>query len=255
MGAVFDFKPYQHKRAWEEILLPLYFTDGGRDIKQTLFAGNEPIFPSAKKLLDDPIVKEQSLHEIWKVRQATFFLCHCECTAWYRHENRSLTTSQLNLARDAYRTEYLQKWAESAKSSADGETMDVLICPVASLQGTPHDVKPWWGYGSQWNLLNYPAGVLPAGKVLKTDAYPEGYEPVNELDRENMSICEFPATSTYSTQITRLGVQYRLIVLTAVLVNVDFYKDLPVAIQIVGPTHEDEKVIGAMSVIDKIIHE
>ncbi len=69
--------------------------------------------------------------------------------------------------------------------------MDVLICPVAPLQGTPHDYKPWWGYCAQWNLLDYPSGVIPAGKVLKTDAYPEGYTPVNELDRDNAALCEF----------------------------------------------------------------
>jgi amidase len=67
--AVLDFKAHHHKRAWEEISLPLYFTDGGRDIKQTLFAGNEPIFPSSKRLLDDPIVKERTHHEIWKVKK------------------------------------------------------------------------------------------------------------------------------------------------------------------------------------------
>ncbi|GAB0137555.1 hypothetical protein EsDP_00005815 [Epichloe bromicola] len=172
---VFEFKPHHHKRAWDDIILPLFFTDGGRDIKQTLFAGNEPILPSAKRLLDDAIVKERSLSEI-------------------------------------------------AKSSSSGEPMDVLICPVSSVPGLPHDVKPWWGYCSQWNLLDYPSGVVPAGRVLGTDAYPEGYEPVNELDRENMD-----------------------------LYNNDLYVDLPVAIQIVAPNLEDEKLLGAMKVVDLVI--
>lgn len=96
---------------------------------------------------------------------------------------------QLNLARDDYRTEYLQKWAETANSTPSGEPMDVLICPVSSVQGMPHDVKPWWGYCAQWNLLDYPSGVIPAGRVLKTDAYPADYEPVNQLDEENMNLC------------------------------------------------------------------
>lgn len=29
---------------------------------------------------------------------------------------------------------------------------------------------------------------------------------------------------------------------------------MPVAIQVVGPRHEDEKVMGAMSIIDRVIH-
>lgn len=69
-----DFKPFEHKRAWDEILLPLYFTDGGLDIKQTLDAGNEPMFPSAKRLISDSIVKERSIHEIWKVRRQSMNL-------------------------------------------------------------------------------------------------------------------------------------------------------------------------------------
>lgn len=31
------------------------------------------------------------------------------------------------------------------------------------------------------------------------------------------------------------------------------YRDMPVAIQVVGPTHEDEKVLGAMSIIDEVV--
>ncbi|POR35537.1 Putative amidase [Tolypocladium paradoxum] len=33
------------------------FLNGGIDIEQALYAGKEPIFPSSKRLLDDPIVK------------------------------------------------------------------------------------------------------------------------------------------------------------------------------------------------------
>lgn len=66
------FKPYDHKRAWDEILLPLYFTDGGLDIHQTLAASGEPQFPSAKRLTSDPIVKSLSTHDIWKVIVSPF---------------------------------------------------------------------------------------------------------------------------------------------------------------------------------------
>ncbi|KAM3426593.1 hypothetical protein NHJ13734_009369 [Beauveria thailandica] len=194
---VIDFAPYDHKRAWDEILLPLYFTDGGLDIKQTLAAGNEPMLPSAEKLLSDPIVKQRSTHEVWK----------------------------LNVDRDVYRTEYLQKWAATAQASRSGRAMDVLLCPAAPLQGTPHDVKPWWGYCAQWNLLDYPSGVLPAGRVLGDDAYPEDYQPVNNMDKEN-----------------------------ATLYDNSVFLGMPVAIQAVALTHQDEMLIGAMAVIDKLIN-
>lgn len=157
-----------------------------------------------------------------------------------------LTKVQLHDARDNYRTEYLQKWAETAKSTASKEPIDVLICPVSSVQGTPHDVKPWWGYCSQWNLLDYPSGVIPAGKVLKTDAYPAGYEPVNELDKENMELCR--SCRGYPILVA--------ILLTSSRITDDngLYYDLPVAIQVVAPTHEDEKLMGAMKVIDRVVN-
>ncbi|KHN97140.1 Amidase family protein [Metarhizium album ARSEF 1941] len=194
---VIDFKAYKHKRAWDDILLPLYFTDGGRDIKQTLLAGNEPILPSVKRLLDDATVRERRYHEIWK----------------------------LNLERDDYRAQYLGKWAETANSTSSGEPIDVLVCPVSPVQGMPQSVRPWWGYCAQWNMLDYPSGVIPAGRVLETDAYPPDYEPANELDRENMN-----------------------------LYDKGLYHDLPVAIQVVAPTHEDERLMGAMNIIDKVVN-
>jgi hypothetical protein len=64
---VVEFKPYDHGRAWSDILLPLYFTDGGLDIKNTLAASGEPMFSSAKRLLDDPINKMRDIHDIWRV--------------------------------------------------------------------------------------------------------------------------------------------------------------------------------------------
>ncbi|TQV94435.1 amidase [Cordyceps javanica] len=197
---VIDFKPYNHKRAWDEILLPLYFTDGGKDIKNTLDAGQEEMLPCASELLHDPIVRECSIHEVWK----------------------------LNIARDYYRSEYLQRWADTAKHSSstfEEKPMDILICPAAPIVATPHDFKPWWGYGAHWNLLDYPSGVLPAGQVLAGDAYPEGYRSVNELDRKNVELWDN-----------------------------SMYLGMPVAIQVVGLTHEDEAVVGAMGVIDRLVN-
>ncbi|PFH56204.1 hypothetical protein XA68_16898 [Ophiocordyceps unilateralis] len=192
----YDFKPYNHKEAWDEILLPLYFTDGAAITKRALAAGNEPMLPSAKRLIEDPIVRERSVEENW----------------------------ELNVARNKYRAEYLQRWVETAARSPSGKPMDVLICPPCCVQSTPHDVKPWWGYTAVWNLLDYPAGVIPTGKVLATDAYPDGYQPLNELDRENMEL--------YDNSL---------------------YLGMPVAVQVVGRRHDDERVLGAMQVIDDMV--
>ncbi|RDA85218.1 hypothetical protein CP532_3284 [Ophiocordyceps camponoti-leonardi (nom. inval.)] len=193
---VIDFEPYQHKKAWDEILLPLYFCDGAAGIKRALAAGNEPMVPSARRLIEDPAVRVRSVEENW----------------------------ELNVARDIYRAEYLERWTATANQTKSGKTIDVLICPPCCVQSTPHDVKPWWGYAAIWNLLDYPAGVIPAGTVLATDVYPEGYQPVNELDKENME-----------------------------LYDNGLYLGMPVAIQLVGRRHDDEKVMGAMQIVDDLV--
>lgn len=139
--------------------------------------------------------------------------------------------------------DYLQKWNATSQTTRSGKPIEVLICPVASVQGTPHDVKPWWGYCSQWNLLDYPSGVIPVGRVLDSDAYPQNYQPVNELDRENMELCRLdpcPADGEVLTWDTD---------------DINLYRDMPVALQVVGLTHEDEKVMAAMKTIDRIVNQ
>ncbi|KAL4895149.1 amidase signature domain-containing protein [Aspergillus ambiguus] len=111
---VVEFEPYDHGRAWSDILLPLYFTDGGLDIRNTLAASGEPMLPSAKRLLDDPTNKLRDIHDIWR----------------------------LHMARDIYRTEYLAHWNATSKLTRDEKPIDVILCPAGCVQGTPHDVKP-----------------------------------------------------------------------------------------------------------------
>ncbi|KAF9885253.1 hypothetical protein FE257_000613 [Aspergillus nanangensis] len=194
---VVEFKPYDHGRAWSDILLPLYFTDGGLDIKNTLAASGEPMLPCAKRLLDDPTNKMRDLHDIWR----------------------------LHTARDVYRSEYLAHWNATAKLTSDERPIDVILCPASCVQGTPHDVKPWWGYCSQWNLLDYPSGIIPAGTVSRGDRYPDNYKPINDLDEENFK-----------------------------LYNNDLYFGMPVVVQVVGRTLQDEKVMKSMKVIDRVVN-
>ncbi|GES63656.1 amidase family protein [Aspergillus terreus] len=194
---VVEFRPYNHGRAWSDILLPLYFTDGGLDIKNTLAASGEPMFSSAKRLLNDPINKMRDIHDIWR----------------------------LHTARDVYRTEYLAHWNATASLTRDKKPIDVILCPASCVQGTPHNVKPWWGYCSQWNLLDYPSGILPAGVVREDDKYPDSYHPTNELDEENFKL--------YDNQL---------------------YAGMPVVVQVVGRTLQDEKVMNSMKVINEVVH-
>lgn len=137
-------------------------------------------------LTENENAKARSLEEIWKLT--------CE--------------------REAYRTEYAQHWnsvgarlpgpgKESGSevtllpsvTGGEDETtgmVDVILCPVGPGCAPPLNCARYWGYTSQWNLLDYPAAVFPTGlKCGAEDVVDGGYEPVNELDGENHGLCEF----------------------------------------------------------------
>ncbi|KAH7126995.1 amidase signature domain-containing protein [Dendryphion nanum] len=113
------------------------------------------------------------------------------------------------IKRDAYKLEYAQLWGD-----VDG--------PGAA---PPLDCARYWGYTSQWNLLDYPAIVFPVTKVDQTfDLAETEYVPRNEKDKYNYEL--------YSP---------------------DTYTNAPVSLQLVGKRYEDEKVIEALEYIQEKI--
>ena len=72
----------------------------------------------------------------------------------------------------------------------------------------------YWGYTSQWNLLDYPALIFPVTKVdVKLDLKEEQYTPLNDMDKYYYE-------------------QYRP----------EQFENAPVSLQLVGRRYEDEKV-------------
>lgn len=67
--------------------------------------------------------------------------------------------------------------------------VDVILCPVGPGSAPKLDTSKWWGYTSQWNLLDYPGLVFPVDKVdVSKDSTHETHEPRNELDKENWEL-------------------------------------------------------------------
>jgi Asp-tRNA(Asn)/Glu-tRNA(Gln) amidotransferase A subunit family amidase len=135
--------------------------------------------------------------------------------------------------REKYKSEYANLWNNTATGEdGDGE-VDVILCPVGPGAAPPLDCSRYWGYTSQWNLLDYPALVFPVSKVdPDVDLREEGYEPMNEQDAYNYELCQFLILMNW------VGLAY---------VNLDdpeFYRDAPVSLQLVGRRYEDEKVSG-----------
>ncbi|KAF2141027.1 uncharacterized protein K452DRAFT_288411 [Aplosporella prunicola CBS 121167] len=190
-----EWKPYKHDLAWD-IISSIYFCDGGIEETAAIEASGEPWRPLSKFIIkDNPQVPTQpySIKDVWR----------------------------LTAQREQYRAEYAEAWNRTA-TGPDGEGMvDVILCPVGPGTAPPLDQARWWGYTSQWNLLNYPAVVFPVTQADPAlDAKDASYQPRNERDEFNHKLYE-PET----------------------------YRDAPVSLQLVGRIFEDEKVIEALDYI------
>lgn len=76
--------------------------------------------------------------------------------------------------------------------------VDVILCPAGPGVAPKLDTAKWWGYTSQWNLLDYPAIVFPVDMVdVEKDDVKEAYEPRNEKDKYNWDLWEKFGTEGY----------------------------------------------------------
>ncbi|KAF1982542.1 amidase [Aulographum hederae CBS 113979] len=182
---VVDWTPYKHDWAWK-IIMNLYFADNGAQTTDAINSSGEPWRPLSRHIVaDNPTVHELSITELW---------------TW-------------TLAREQYRTEYAKLLLDTG--------VDVILCPVGPGAAPLLDHAKYWGYTAQWNILDWPAVVFPAGKVVpEVDGREEGYQPRNEKDEFNYGIYD-----------------------------PEKYRDAPVSLQLVGRRYEDEKVLQALEFI------
>jgi amidase len=85
-------------------------------------------------------------------------------------------------------------------------------------------VYRWWGYLSIWNLIDYPSCIMPVSQVEQGDLKDESYVPINDDDRENYDL--------YDPKV---------------------FKGAPVALQLVGQTFQEEKLLAIAAAVDQVI--
>jgi amidase len=72
--------------------------------------------------------------------------------------------------RDLFRKQFLDAWNAM---QVDGEDMDFVVCPAFGVPAVEHDksitASAAGGYTVLYNVLDYPAGVIPVDKVRSTD--------------------------------------------------------------------------------------
>lgn len=182
----------------------MYFCDGAQEETEAIDASGEPWLPLSKFIINEnSYVKKLSVQEIWH---------------WTGR-------------REAYRGAYAKKWNSTATgTSSTGELegmVDVILCPAGPGAAPPLNCARYWGYTSQWNILDYPALVFPVTKVdPAVDTLDESYLPMNGKDDYNHRLW---------------------------LSGPEKYRGAPISLQLVGRRYEDEKVLEAMTFIqDKI---
>lgn len=155
--------PHLHDEAWA-IISSLYFTDGGAENAETIAESGEPW-----RLLTEWIIKENPC--VKKLSPQKLY---------YWQEER-----------EAYRKEYAKAWNATATDDGKEGIVDVILCPVGPGVAPKHDTARYWGYTSQWNLLDYPSMVFPVGKVDGgRDVGEWKFSPMTDVDEEHWRLCK-----------------------------------------------------------------
>lgn len=126
-----------------------------------------------------------------------------------RSDDKFTELSDLNVAFDKYAEAWQRLWWENG--------LDVVIGPGAVSTSVPHDTYGCPVYTLMWNVLNYPAGIIPFG-TSSSKEYPEPQEGSAEFDAD------------YDPEAG---------------------DGAPCAIQVITPRYHDEECLAAMKIIDK----
>ncbi|CAG7853805.1 Acetamidase [Serendipita indica DSM 11827] len=138
---VIDYIPMDHQASWD-LIVKLYFLDGGAEYFETLAESGEPAIPSFE-----------------------WIVSHAQGRAPYTIAEMF----KLNVEREKFRARAHAHWNASAKQTTSGRPVDVILTPIAPTLAAPHDSVRWWGYSSYWNLVDYPAAVFPLGRLRAAD--------------------------------------------------------------------------------------
>ncbi|KAJ3541208.1 hypothetical protein NM208_g4713 [Fusarium decemcellulare] len=143
-------------------------------------------------------------------------------------EHTAAEALQLNIKAKAFKEQFLTAWNVTASRTASGHPIDALILPPAPAVAYPHDFNIYWGYTALFNLLDYPATILPIPDFKITaeqDPVDSEYRPqgTNPYDKPNHD-----------------------------LYDPTLYLNQPSTIQVVGRPFEDEELIQVSSIIDKL---
>ncbi|KAG5356150.1 putative amidase [Yarrowia sp. B02] len=173
-----------------DLLLSFYFPDGGERIKNHFDRFKEPITPQTQDILDG--IREHSYEELWNLHQE----------------------------RDEFRMDFHKDFCSK---------FDVVIYPVNNSIAPVFHTSKNLMYCGIWNLMDYPAVVVPTGSKVCDFSY----EKKTEFRDEFEELCWKPWTEK----------------------GPEIFKNAPVCVQIVTPRWEDELAVGVAKWIDEKVRK
>ncbi|OSD05700.1 general amidase [Trametes coccinea BRFM310] len=143
-------------------------------------------------------------------------------------ERRQLTAYELwelHKEKRDLRKSHLDHWEATVARTGTGRPVDAIISPVAAYAACPHGCNSDYFYTSLCNFLDYTAHVFPvtvANKALDARAPPHAF-----YNREDEAVYK--------------------------LYDPELWHGMPVGLQLIGRTHEEEGVIGMTEVVDEAL--
>lgn len=210
---VVEFELPSDPEEYDRLIFRLYYADGFHHFASPLQCGehNDPYVESIMKYVSLP----KFVRKIWQGLLRLFG--YKEKADMLANQHISSTSKFID---ETGKREELRK-AVSKKWKADG--LDFLVCPPHASPALPNYVPESFRailYTSLFNLLDYPAGILPVGRVdSKLDQLPSSFD---------FKKLTYPGKITYKT--------YDPVKM----------EGLPIAVQIVTKRYQDEKALKAM---------
>lgn len=137
---------------------------------------------------------------------------------------------QLVAKRESFRETWHEWW------NAESQQYDFILCPVNATPALPHkamrDAVSSCGYTFLWNLLDYPAGVLPVSHV--------------DADKDALG-------APYKSVLRKLGSDNGIARGAWKYYDSAKMAGLPTAVQVVGRRWQEEKVLGCMDVVERAL--
>uniref|UniRef100_A0A060SXN6 amidase n=1 Tax=Blastobotrys adeninivorans TaxID=409370 RepID=A0A060SXN6_BLAAD len=180
----------------------MYFQSGFAEGKALLAETNEPLIPALSQIFERYGIDR---------------------------ELKGSETFKLNAYRNKVRKQFLDHWLATANSTKSGRPIDALLLPISPGAAFEHDVLPYWGYTSVYNVLDLPGLVLPIKGCIadkNKDLKDPNYNPVSSWDKD-----------TYD--------QY----------DPELFHGTPVSLQVVGRRYFEEELIAIGEAMDRDINQ